>query len=115
MQRLNIFEGLRKIREFERQQLSFLRSIVDFDLVIEIGYAQEQGQPLTLKQLLLVDISSRSTVRRQLSRLIDQGIVERRKHASDNRATLLTISAACIKTFGKYGGALSSISALHFN
>ena len=73
------------------------------------GYGREKSP-----QLLLIDISSRSTVRRQLSRLIDQGIIERRKHASDNRATLLTISAACIKTFGKYGGALSSISALHF-
>ena len=111
---MKLFEGLRKIREFERLQMSFVKSLVDFDLLIEIGYAEEQGQPLTLKQLLLQDISSRSTIRRFLARLIEQGIVVQRKHEHDNRATLLTISVASIKLFGKYGGAISSISALHF-
>jgi hypothetical protein len=50
-----IFTGLKQIRKFERRQLPFLKSIVDFDVVIEIGYAEEQGQPLTLKQLVHAD------------------------------------------------------------
>ena len=40
---MKLFTGLRKIREFERRQLPFLKSVVDFDIVIEIGYAEEQG------------------------------------------------------------------------
>jgi len=111
---MKLFTGLKKIREFERLQLPFLKSVVDFDIVIEIGYAEEQGQPLTLKQLFLLNISSRTTVRRKLARLIEQGIVMRRKHANDHRASLLTISASSVKLLGKYGGALTSISALHF-
>ena len=111
---MKLFTGLKKIREFERLQLPFLKSVVDFDIVIEIGYAEEQGQPLTLKQLFLLNISSRTTVRRKLARLIEQGIVMRRKHANDRRASLLTISASSVKLLGKYGGALTSISALHF-
>jgi DNA-binding MarR family transcriptional regulator len=111
---MKIFTGLKKIREFERQQLPFLRSVVDFDLVVEIGYAQELGQPLTLKQLLLLNICSRTTVRRKLARLIDQGIAIRRKHANDHRASLLVISPSSIKLLGKYGGTLTSIAALHF-
>jgi DNA-binding MarR family transcriptional regulator len=111
---MKLFTGLKKIREFEKQQLPFLKSIVDFDIVIEIGYAEEQGQPLTLKQLFLLNIRSRTTVRRKLARLIDQGIVVRRKHANDHRATLLIISPSSIKLLGKYGGTLTSISALHF-
>jgi DNA-binding MarR family transcriptional regulator len=111
---MKLFTGLRKIREFERQQLPFLKSIVDFDIVIEIGYAEEQGQPLALKQLFLLNIRSRTTVRRKLARLIDQGIVVRRKHANDHRATLLVISPSSIKVLGKYGGTLTSISAMHF-
>ena len=111
---MKLFAGLKKIREFERQQLPFLKSIVDFDIVIEIGYAEEQGQPLTLKQLFLLNIRSRTTVRRKLARLIEQGVVVRRKHANDHRATLLIISPASIRVLGKYGGTLTSISALHF-
>ena len=46
---MKLFTGLRKLRDYQRQQLPFLKSVVDFDIVIEIGYAEEQGQPLTLK------------------------------------------------------------------
>jgi DNA-binding MarR family transcriptional regulator len=53
-------------------------------------------------------------VRRKLARLIEQGFVVRRKHADDHRATLLIISPSSIKLLGKYGGTLTSISALHF-
>ena len=108
---MKLFAALRKIREFERGQLPFLKSIIDFDIVIEIGYAEEEGRPLTLKQLFLLNISSRTTVRRRLAKLIDAGIVIRRKHKSDQRSALLTISAPSLKMLGKYGGALTTISA----
>jgi len=111
---MKLFTGLRKIREYERQQLPFLKSIVDFDIVIEIGYAEEQEQPLTLKQLFLLNIRSRTTVRRKLARLIEQGIVVRRKHANDLRASLLIISPSSVKVLGKYCGTLTSLSVLHF-
>jgi DNA-binding MarR family transcriptional regulator len=111
---MKLFTGLKKIREFERRQLPFLKSVVDFDIVIEIGYAEEQGHLLTLKQLVLLNIRSRTTVRRKLARLIEQGIVTRRKHVNDHRASLLSISASSVKLLGKYGGTLTSISALHF-
>ena len=111
---MKLFTGLKQIREFERLQLPFLKSVADFDIVIEIGYAEEQGQPLTLKQLFLLNISSRTTVRRKLARLIEQGIVVRRKHANDQRASLLIISPSSVKLLSKYGGTLTSISALNF-
>src|SRR5476651_1353939 len=106
---MQLFTGLKKIREFERLQLPFLKSVVDFDIVIEIGYAEEQEQPLTLKQLFLLNISSRTTVRRKLATLIEQGIVIRRKHANDHRSSLLTISASSVRLMGKYCGTLTSI------
>jgi len=111
---MKLFTGLKKIREFEKQQLPFLKSVVDFDIVIEIGYAEEQEQPLTLKQLFLLNIRSRTTVRRKLRRLIDQGIVIRRKHVSDHRASLLTVSVSTVRLLSKYCGTVTSISACHF-
>ena len=112
---MKLFTGLKKIREFERLQLPFLKSVVDFDIVVEIGYAEEhQGQPLTLKQLFLLNISSRTTVRRKLATLIEQGIVIRRKQASDHRASLLIVAPSAVKRLSKYGGTLISISTSHF-
>jgi DNA-binding MarR family transcriptional regulator len=111
---MKLFTGLKKIREFERLQLPFLKSLVDFDIVVDIGYAEEREQPLTLKQLFLLNLSSRTTVRRKLTRLIEQGIVIRRKHANDHRASFLIISPSTVKLLGKYGGTLTSISTLHF-
>ena len=111
---MKLFTGLKQIREFERRQLPFLRTVVDFDIVVEIGYAEEQEQPLTLKQLFLLNLSSRTTVRRKLARLIDEGLVVRRKQASDHRASLLTISASTVKLLGRYCGTVTSISACHF-
>ncbi len=112
---MKLFAALRKIREFEKGQLPFIKSIIDFDIVIEIGYAEEQGKPLTLKQLFLLNISSRTTVRRRLTKLIDEGIVTRRKHKTDQRATMLTVSATSLRQLGKYGGALSTISSAIFS
>ncbi len=111
---MNLFSGLKKIREFERLQLPFFKSLIDFDIVIEIGYLEEQGQPLTLKQLFLLNISSRTTVRRKLAKLVELGIVIRRKHANDHRASLLNISPSAFKLLGSYGGLLTAISSLHF-
>ena len=111
---MKLFSGLKKIREFERTQLPFLQSLVDFDIVIEIGYAEEQNHPLTLKQLFLLNISSRSTVRRKLARLVEQGIVSRRPHANDHRAMVLTIASSSLRMLTKYCGALASICALNF-
>lgn len=105
---MKIFAAWRKVRDFERARLPFLNSVIDFDIVIEIGYAEEQQMPLTLKQLLLLMPSSRTTVRRRLARLIEHGIVVPRRNASDQRSTQLTISASSLKVFGKYAAAIST-------
>jgi len=111
---MKLFAALKKIREFERLQLPFLRSVIDFDIVIEIGYAEEEGQPLTLKHLFLLNISPRTTVRRRLAKLVEQGIVTRRKDTNDQRAAVLTLSPSSVKLMGKYGGHLNTISSAIF-
>jgi DNA-binding MarR family transcriptional regulator len=111
---MKLFTGLKKIREFEKLRLPFLKSVADFDIVVEIGYAEEQGQSLTVKQLFLMNICSRTTVRRKLATLIERGIIIRRKRANDHRASHLTIAASSVRLLGKYCGTLASISACHF-
>jgi hypothetical protein len=111
---MKLFAGLRKIRGFQRLQLPFLYTLADFDIVVEIGYAEELGRPLTLKQLFLLNICSRTTLRRKLVRLIDQGVIIKRRHSTDQRATELAISSSSVKLLTRYGGALASICKSHF-
>jgi hypothetical protein len=106
-----LFAGLKKIREFERLQLPFVTSLIDFDIVIEIGYAQEQRKEFTPKQLFLLKIGSVTTVRRRLAKLTEQGIVTLRTNTKDHRSDFLTISASSLKVMDRYGGVLAGISA----
>jgi DNA-binding MarR family transcriptional regulator len=105
---MKLFTALKKMREHQRTTLPFLKSIIDFDIVIEVGYAEEEGNPLTLKQLLLLKLSSRTTVRRKLARLIEQGVIKTRKNARDGRSSHLLISPGSQKLFGKYNSAMAS-------
>ena len=109
---MKLFATLKKMREFERSQLPFITSLIDFDLIIEVGYAQEEKKPLTPKQLFLLNLSSVTTVRRRLAKLTEQGIVIRRTNANDHRSDILTLSNSSLKLLGKYGNVLTSISAL---
>jgi len=111
---MKLFTGLRKIRISERTHLPFLKTVVDFDIVLEIGYGEERGRPLTLKRLYLLEICSPGTLRRRLARLVANGTVTREKHPSDGRASLLLIPAPTVRLFTKYTGVLSMISASHF-
>jgi DNA-binding MarR family transcriptional regulator len=109
---MKLFTALREIREFQRQQLPFLKSVIDFDILIEIGYAEEQKQPLTLKQLFLTNVGSLSSVRRRLARLEEQGMVTRRADAGDRRSAFLFLTSSSLKMLGKYGKFLTRISIM---
>ncbi len=103
---MKLFAALRKIRDFERAQLTFIKSLVDFDIIIEIGFAQEQKRPLTPKQLPLLGVGSATTVRRRLAELTEKGIVRRNTNANDHRSDILTISPRSLKLLGRYGNLL---------
>jgi hypothetical protein len=111
---MKLFAGLKKIRDFERLQLPFLKSVVDFDIVIEIGYEEERGRPLTFKRLYLLKVCSSGTMRRKLTQLIGRGIVIKRPHPSDRRASLLLIAPTTLKILGKYSSVVTSAASIHF-
>ena len=106
---MKLFAALKKIREFERLELPFITSLIDFDIIIAVGYAEEEKKPLTPKALFLLKISSVTTVRRRLAKLTEQGIVTRRTDANDRRSDILNISPSSLKLLGRYGGILGGI------
>ncbi|MDB6084908.1 MAG: hypothetical protein JWN43_2789 [Gammaproteobacteria bacterium] len=110
MEPFKIFALLKQLREFERLQLPFIRSFIDFDIIVEIGYAQEQKATFTPKQLFLLNVGSVTTVRRRLAKLTEQGIVKRRTNRKDHRSDFLTVSSSTLKLLHQYGGVISSFS-----
>jgi hypothetical protein len=103
---MRVFERLRALRAFEKRSLPFLKSLEDFDLVVEIGYHQERGETLTLKQLYLLGIGSIATVQRRLSVLKEIGVVLLKRSKEDARSFELTLSPKVCKTYRQYGALL---------
>ena len=91
------FKQLRKVKSV-LSEIPGIKTYKDFDILIEIGYHQEKGSPLTLKQLMLLKIASRATVCRYLNCLVRDGMVEKFVSASDQRSVMLRLSASTVKT-----------------
>ena len=89
---MNTFGKLHELRALQRRQLPLLHSIEDFDVIVEIGYHEELGRPLTLKRLFLQNIGSVATVQRRLSRLKRLGVVLQTRSAQDRRNLELSVS-----------------------
>ncbi len=93
---MTTFRQLQAIRA-QVNRIPGIRNYKDFDIVVEIGYRHKEGDPLTLKQLLLLNIASAATVRRHLSRLVREGIVIKSVAPHDHRSTHFLLSEAAIK------------------
>jgi hypothetical protein len=99
---MELFERLRKIRDFQRRHLTWLETLEDFDVVIEIGFHQKAGSPLTYKALLGRNIASVATVRRRVQRLKSLGLVLQTRSVLDRRMTFLTLSNGLLRKMGQF-------------
>jgi len=99
---MTAFKKLKTIREFEKGRMPHLRSHEDFDIVIEVGYHEDMEKPLTLKCLLLMEISSATTVQRRVHALVEAGILTRSRSASDRRSVELGVSGQTRKLIDRY-------------
>lgn len=97
-----MFQPIRKIQEFERKHLPFLDTSLDAILVAEIGRREDLRQPLTVKELQLLDLGAPATVRRRLNRLVRLGIVNKNRVDRDMRIQQLSIDRAVRKIYSRY-------------
>lgn len=93
---MSTFKKYKKIKSI-LGEFPGVKTYKEFDILIEIGYHQEQGNPLTLKQLLLLEIASQATVRRYLANLVRDGMVEKFVSADDHRYIHLKLSAQTVR------------------
>ncbi len=99
---LSIFQRMKALHEFERQQLDFLKTREDRDLVCEIGLRQALGRPLTVKQVFLLGLGSVPTVQRRLARLRRRGVIQQRRCERDRRSLEVTLTPKALKALGGY-------------
>ena len=97
-----MFQQLRRLQAFTQKYFPCLQSAIDSALIVEIGYYQEQGRPLTIKGLLLLKLGAPATVRRRLQRLVDLGLVHKRRANHDRRLCHLEIDPAVRMRLAKY-------------
>lgn len=79
-----------------------LQSQIDRVLVVEIGYHQEHGRPLTMKALLLLELGAPATVRRHLQKLIELRLINKRRANHDKRVVHLEVDPATRTRFAKF-------------
>jgi DNA-binding MarR family transcriptional regulator len=103
---LRLFAGLRKLRALEKRHVPFARSLAEFDLIIEIGYHEERGSPITYKHLLTLGLFGRSTLNRRLNGLIGQGVLLRARSAQDGRTVIFGISRSAVARLHRYHGGI---------
>ena len=97
-----MFQQLRRLQAFTQKHFPCLQSPIDNALIVEIGYYQEQGRPLTIKGLLLLKLGAPATVCRRLQRLVDLGLVHKRRANHDRRIFHLEIDPTVRMRFAKY-------------
>jgi hypothetical protein len=98
----NFFLAKCLLREFERRELHFIGSLEDLDLVWLIGYAQQTGKPVGLKELLNGNFGSPKTVQRRIERLRRLLIVEYTRSEEDARRIQLFLTPETLKRIDKY-------------
>ncbi len=86
--------SFRRLKEIKSilDEFPGIKTYTELDILIEVGYHQEIGKPLTVKQLLLLGIASQATVRRHLYHMIRVGMVMKNEMPNDHRAVVLKIS-----------------------
>ncbi len=98
----NAFYNLWLLSIFQRKHLYMLQTLVDYSIVIEVGFHQKNGNALTLKQLFLLDLAAASTVQRRLNRLIGLGMIDKDTNPADKRMIELRISPSADRLLAKY-------------
>lgn len=97
----HIFRNLKNASVLRREQLSFLHSIDDYDLIVLIASAAEEGEPLGLKQLELQGLMSSSTLQRHLKELCERNVISKVIAENDGRRVYYLPTAQTVETYRK--------------
>lgn len=86
--------NLEKTVELRGKLLPMLKTLECLDLMMIIGAAEERGQPVGYKQLLLENLSPPSTLKRRIDRLIRNKVIRKVNAMEDGRRVEYVLSNA---------------------
>ena len=104
------FIAIQKLRDFVETTFN-VSSRADRDLLIDLAAAQELGQGLTMKQLVILQSSSATTTRRRVRNLIAQGKVIRLPNTQDGRSEIYGVTDQLWNTSSEVQVALKAVYA----
>jgi DNA-binding HxlR family transcriptional regulator len=97
-----LFNNLTKMLTFERNHLWFVRSRDDWNIIVAIGHAAEQSEPIGFKQLVLLKVASPSTLTRKLKQLITDDVICRDVQPHDGRMVTYSLTKPTIDALRRY-------------
>lgn len=97
-----LFKKLTRITTARRQTLPFVHSMEDCDIVMFIGAAQEEGAPLGLKQLALLNLATSSTLQRRLNRLMRDRVIRKIAQQTDGRRIAYLLTPKAIRACSRF-------------
>ncbi|HEX7073212.1 MAG TPA: hypothetical protein VF226_04160 [Hyphomicrobiaceae bacterium] len=100
---MGLFARLKSAQAYWKQHLHFLHGSEDLELLVEIGFHQERGQPLSMKQLYLANGASVATVQRRLQRLRAAGAIDCGRTERDARLAELRVNPRVVKLLRRFG------------
>lgn len=104
------FVAIRGIRELTKNVLG-IDTCEDRDILIDLAAAYQQGKSLSVKQLVLLQGGTATTVRRRVARLIELGYVVRIPNQNDGRSDLISVSPMVQGRLGSVNAGLKPIIA----
>lgn len=104
--------SLRRFNQLAVRHIERFGTRDDFKILLEIAASQQEGDCLTLKQLMLCCSVPESTLKRRLARLVRMGVVIKEMTAEDRRVHCYFVSD---KTMRQLGAFIEEIRSFDWN
>lgn len=91
------FKDLQSFTAARRKHLPFIASLEDYDILLAIGIAEEEGRPIGFKQLRLLNLASPSTLQRRLRKMMVAGAIRTESHR-DGRLSVYMLTDGALRS-----------------
>jgi hypothetical protein len=96
------FQKLRVASVNRKLLLPFIKVLLDHDILIAIGAADELQEPLGYKQLVLLELAPATTLRRRLNVLLGSRIIRRSTQRDDGRRVSYSLTRKTLVAYQLY-------------
>lgn len=96
------FQKLRVASINRKLLLPFVKSLLDHDILIAIGAADEINAPLGYKQLVLLELAPPTTLQRRLKSLVGIRAIRRSTRSGDGRLVSYSLTRKALAAYKQY-------------